>query len=335
MFYGESDKKEIKAWIKQSEDALRKELSALKTVEPSPEVVTLKEEVSTLRQELSTLKTVEPSPEVVTLKEEVSTLRQELSTLKTVEPSPEVVTLKEEVSTLRQELSALRTIEPSPELIPELTPEPTIEPAPEPTPEPTIEEKFFLPEQQDTFFNNERTKISAQLKQALNASDIEKYLATNPSEESKKLQKSLTNHLRDVKRFVDKLKLTDINNEELSEVVTAKYFKLFHRIIFNNMLVAINRGVKSSDEFYLGLLDKVNEYLSRCGIYTVNLKSGIKAEAEDYESIKPKTLKTDDKTLSGIISEIERLPYRINYLDRFGEKKFLQYAGAASIYKAV
>ena len=46
-------------------------------------------------------------------------------------------------------------------------------------------------------------------------------------------------------------------------------------------------------------------------------------------------LTNTDETLSNKISEIERLPYRINFLDEFGELKFLQYNGIMNVYKAV
>ncbi|MBD3879431.1 MAG: hypothetical protein SR1Q5_07085 [Quinella sp. 1Q5] len=241
----------------------------------------------------------------------------------------EVQALQAEVSTLKQTIDALRKQITLIEL-----PTPTTPPE-SPTPTKSLEEYFFLPESQIVFIPNERTKIPAQIKQALNASGIEKYLAANPSDASKKFQKLLSNHLRDVKKFVDKLRLSEPDESELSEVITTKYFKLFHRTIFDNMLVAIRRGFKGSDKFYLGLLAEVNKYLSRCGIYSVNMKSGKQAEIEDYENITPQIVKTNDQSLSETISDIERLPYRINYLDEFGEQKFLQYAGVASIYKAV
>ena len=298
--------------LKAEVSTLRQELNALKSL--SSEISTLKTDVSELLKKLSTLKA---PPEVQTLQADVSALKQTIDALKT---PPEVQTLQADVSALRQTIDALKA--------------PTTPPEP-PTPPPSPEELFFLPEPQGVFITNERTKIPAQIKQALNVSGIEKYLAANPSDASKKFQRLLNNHSRDVKKFVDKLRLSEPDESELSEVITTKYFKLFHRTIFDNLLVAIRRGLKDSEKFYLGLLAEVNRYLSRCGIYSVNMKSGKQAETEDYENITPQIVKTDDKSLSGTISDIERLPYRINYLDEFGEQKFLQYAGVASIYKAV
>ena len=360
MFYFDSDKQEIQDWVKEElkkfvtaqqlsqYDAefksqidvklapLQKELDALKMASISAsEVAALKAEVNTLRQELDALKAL--STEITSLKANVNELLKKLEALKAPKTSPEVQTLQEDVNALKQTIEALK----APKTLPEVqtlqedvtTLKQTIEALKAPKTSP--EEIFFLPEQQGVFITNERTKIPAQIKQALNVSGIEKYLAANPSDASKKFQKLLSNHTRDVKKFVDKLRLSEPDESELSEVITTKYFKLFHRTIFDNMLVAIQRGLKGSEKFYRGLLGEVNKYLSRCGIYSVNLKSGKQAETDDYENITPQIVKTDDKALSGTISAVERLPYRINYLDEFGEQKFLQYAGVASIYKAV
>ena len=53
---------------------------------------------------------------------------------------------------------------------------------------------------------------------------------------------------------------------------------------------------------------------------------------EDYKNMTPQIRK--NAKYAGIIAEIERLPYRINYLNEFGEQKFLQYNGVMTVYKA-
>ena len=206
-------------------------------------------------------------------------------------------------------------------------------------PTPLDEERFFLPAQDTAFLPADRKEIPAKLKEALNLGDAENFLGANPSSTSKQFQKLLTAHLKEVKRFVDKLKLDDLDDEELSETVTAKFFKLFQRTIFDNLIIAITRGLKSNNQnakdFYANFLDRLNEYLTRCGIYSINVKPDRQAEAEDYENMTPQIIKTDDAALSEKINSIERLPYRINYLDEFGEQKFFQYSGIMSVYKAV
>ena len=282
------------------------------TAAPSTELDALKNFVASLEKKIST---AAPSINMVALKNLLEKFKTELEeAVKDFVPSTEFDTLKNATAELEKRIAALET---KPE---------------EKTPSEAI---FYLPERKDIFLPNDREEIIDKVRAALAVGDIEKYLTTNQSDSSKKFQKLLANHVKEAKKFVEKLKLKDLEDEELSEAITTKYFKIFQRTIFDNLLVAIKRGLKGSEEYYLGLLAKVNEYLARCGIYSVNTTSGRKAEAEDYENMTPQTLKTEDATKAEIITSIERLPYRINYLDEFGEQKYFQYAGIMNVYKAV
>ncbi len=200
-------------------------------------------------------------------------------------------------------------------------------------------DKFFLLVQSEEYLPADRRQIPAKIKAALDMRELEQFLTEHPSTTSTQFQKILNNHAKEVKKFVDKLKLNDLDDEELSETVTAKYFKLFQRTIFDNLLIAIRRGFKASDKsanaFYSEFLALLNQYLMRCGIYSLNVTKGRKADSHDYENMTPQVIKTADETLAGMIDSIERLPYRINYRDEFGEQKFFQYAGIMNVYKAV
>lgn len=321
-------------------DSLKRELADLKkfVAQISPllaEINLLKRETFDLRQKISAPQPSTPPAEIESLKKElaelkekfaasteIESLKKELAELKIqAAQSAEIESLKKELAELKEKFAASTEIEPPAQVEPQ-----EIEPP---------EKIFYLPERKDVFIPNDRKQILKQIKAALSTGDIEKYLAANPPETSKKFQELFADHLKNAKKFVDKLKLNNLDDSELSEAVTANYFKLFHKIIFDNVLIAIKRGLLRSEKFYSGLLAKVNEYLARCGIYSVNTTSGRKAQSEDYENMSPQTLNTDDKTLKGTITEIERLPYRINYIDEFGEQKFLQYAGVMNVYKAV
>ena len=233
-------------------------------------------------------------------------------------------------------------VQPSP--IPASTKSPTpIKPEIKPpTPIPPQAQKdspekiFYLPKNDKVFISDNREKILEKIQTALKVEEIQNFLLANNSETSNKFQKLVKVHLQSVQSFINKMKLDDLDDEELSETVTQKYFKVFQQIIFDNFLVAIKRGLNGSEKnFYLDLLKKTNEYLSRAGIYTVNAKSGEKVSDEDFENMTAQVIKTADKNKIGLIAEIERLPYRINYLDEFGEQKYFQYNGTMAIFKAV
>ena len=318
------------ATLRRDIDALKRRPTPVTDTEPLRQAIaTLQQYVAALQQEVAVLKRQQPPPVDDSLRQTLAALQQEVATLKQ-QPSlaDELAALRQEIADLRQaNANMLREIESL-----KSKPSPTPQPLPQPEPPEKI---FFLPECTDVFISNERATIPAQIRRALEVGDIEAYLSANPSDTGKKFLKLISTHVREVKKFVDKLKLDNLEDEELSETVTTKYFKLFQRTIFDNLIIAIQRGLKTSDNFYSGLLEKVNEYLARCGIYTLNVKSGRKVEGDDYDNMTPQVLKTTDANLAETINEIERLPYRINYLDEFGEQKYFQYLGIMSIYKAV
>ena len=303
----------------------------------------LKAEVATLKSELDALKRQPDS--TAELKAEVTTLKSELDTLKnnsvsTAELKTQLETYKAAITNqlreifqvqfdaLKKENAALKVeVEELKKQIPTSTTPPTTLPP--------DERIFYLKPTDAVFISNDSEQIPAQISKALNVDDMKNFLIANDSEISKKFQKLISLHLKAVQSFADKLKLKDLDDEELSETVTSKYFKLFQQIIFDNLLLAIQRGVKTTDDFYTKFLAKLNAYLEQCGIYTVNAESGVKATDDDYKNMSLQNVKTSDKNLAGVICQIERLPYRINYLDEFGEQKFFQYNGMMSLYKAV
>lgn len=338
IFCTAEDKNKIESSIsrlKAEVTTLRSELDTLKR--QSNSTAELKAEISTLRSELDALKrqsdsTAELKAEIATLKDKLESqpdltaeLQTQLETYKTAITNQlrecfqvQIDALKKENDTLKDEVDKLKS---------KISP-----PPPDPPPDETI---FYLKPTDNIFIPNDREKISAQIKKALNVDDMKNFLTANDSETSKKFQKLLDVHFKAVKSFADKLKLKSLDDEELSETVTSKYFKLFQQIIFDNLLLAIQRGVKTTDNFYTDFLVKLNSYLEQCGIYSVNAKSGVKATDDDYKNMSLQNVKTSDENLAGVICQIERLPYRINYLDEFGEQKFFQYNGMMNLYKAV
>ena len=345
IFCTAEDKNKIESSIsklKAEVATLKSELDALKRQPDS--TAELKAEIAKLKGELDALKRQPDS--TAELKAEVTTLKSELDTLKnnsvsTAELKTQLETYKAAITNqlremfqvqcdaLKKENAALKVeVEELKKQIPTSTTPPT-------PPAPPDEKIFYLKPTDAVFISNDSEKIPAQISKALNVDDMKNFLIANDSETSKKFQKLISLHLKAVQSFADKLKLKDLDDEELSETVTSKYFKLFQQIIFDNLLLAIQRGVKTTDDFYTKFLAKLNAYLEQCGIYTVNAESGVKATDEDYKNMSLQNVKTSDKNLAGIICQIERLPYRINYLDEFGEQKFFQYNGMMSLYKAV
>ena len=327
MFYLDKDKSEIRAWIKNSTAPIYNRITEIETILKSDELPDatkkyLQREINeqifalsnefqsqfdTLRANSEKLKATFQS-QIEALIAENSALRSELDELK--RKPANVSDFQSENSALKRDIDELKLGGGD-------------------------IKKFYLKANDEVFIPCDRKQISAQITKALNVDDIKKFLVDNDSEISKKFQRLINTHCNALKNFLNKLKLNDLDDDELSETVTVKYFKLFHQIIFDNIIVAVKRGLNDSDDFYRAFLPKINAYLEQCGFYTVNSISGIKAEDTDYENMSPQIIETPDKNLDKIIKDIERLPYRINYLDEFGEKNFFQYNGVMILYKEV
>lgn len=385
MFYFDSDKIEIKGWIKRDILILQSRIEQVESFQNSSDIFAEVEkyvlnqlrqnneeyiaQISILKREIENLKSKPDS--TAALQAEISDLRNQnknledkiakLKTESTAALQVEILELRNqnkilssknfaletEITKIWQEIkkfAAEKISVQAPVQIPiqekiqpqiQIKPESKIKISPPPLVE-TPEEIFYLPNNEKVFITDNREKILEKIRQALKAEEIQNFLVANNSETSKKFQKLIKVHLQGVQNFINKLKLDDLDDEELSETVTSKYFKLFHQIIFDNFLVAIKRGLNSAEKnFYLELLKKTNEYLSRAGIYAVNAKSNVKVSDEDFENMTAQIVKTADKNKIDFIKEIERLPYRINYLDEFGEQKYFQYNGVMTIFKAV
>ena len=312
--------------------ALEKKVGALPPVDLEPinnSVAALSNRIDALEKNFDAIK-IPPPVDLNPLVEMINKLNAEMSLLRQSNEklSAQVAELEKNNAELSARLAKPEKNISSP---PTTTPELELKPEPEPP-----EKIFYLPEQTGAFIPNERQKISALVKQAADVKDLKKFLLANQTAAPSNFQRLLDSHVKDVQKFANKLNLKDLDDEELSETVTAKYFKLFQRIIFDNLLIVIKDRLNPSDEFYPAFLSKLNDYLSRCGIYTVNARSGQKVSDEDYANMSPQILKTDDENLIGTVKEISRLPYRMNYIsEATGETDFLQYNGIMTLYKAV
>lgn len=340
MFYFESDKAEIRGWIQSEISDLK---ITIQSVQNSSDTSDVKNYVINQLSQAN----AEYSAQIAALKSEMEKMRSQFQSefdrlnnnIKSQQDSiaalqAEIATLKSNIKSQQNSVSALKieNTKPKPE-IKKFRQKINVEVKDEDTPE----KIFYLPEQTEVFMTNDRSEILSKVQKALNVEGMQKFLSANDSDISRQFQKLLDVHKQELQNFISKLNLDNFDDEELSEGVTAKYFKLFQHIIFDNMLVAIKRGVdsKTDENFYLSFLEELNNYLVGCGIYSVNIKSGKKVSDDDYKNMSPQVKKISDKSKDGIIQNVERVPYRINYLDDFNEKKYFQYNGTMTIYKAV
>ena len=127
-----------------------------------------------------------------------------------------------------------------------------------------------------------------------------------------------------------------MNEEDLSDKISETVFKVMEKKIFNNLMIALYRGicfVKS--EANLSVINCINNYLSRCGIYTKMVRRGeiVNRDNQGYITINPQFELTNDADKNNIISEVEKLPYFMDFYDEDGELDTYQSNGKVVIFK--
>lgn len=192
---------------------------------------------------------------------------------------------------------------------------------------------FDLPMQKEAFFTGTHEEIMQKLNSAMDISDIINFLKNSQNPKKETFIRNFEKHYSEMQRFIKKLDLNAYDDDILYEKVTEKYFKVFQGMIFNNVMVSIYRNMDNQPAFYRPFLKIVNNYLTRCGIYTRYIAPNQKITDEDYADFEPIVRAVDDPAKDDIIDEIERLPYRILYISDNGKTTYRQFMGSIFVNK--
>ena len=177
------------------------------------------------------------------------------------------------------------------------------------------------PEMSQAFFHGNGEEVKAKLAQSIREMGVlVSYLSRSQIAEPARSSflKNFRWCMEALTKFHDKFDFADCDIEELSEEITEKFFKIISESLLDNVMVAIYRGGKAAAG-YKELLQKVNLYLARHGIYTMDLLPGSKLEDEMISSIETPICKATSVAADhGKIDEVELLPYFMDYEDDEG-----------------
>ena len=192
---------------------------------------------------------------------------------------------------------------------------------------PVPQNPFHLPKSKKVFFAGNPTQIQQQLAKIFELDDVMDFLHQSSFEKKDNFIRNIARYERDLKRFTEKLDLTNYDEEELSEELTDKFFKIVQQDILSNLMIAIYRGMKDAPAFYSAFLEKMNAYLKSCNIYTRDIQLGCQYQDKDLDDMLIIEKKTGEKEKNRIIEEVERLPYYMDYQNEDNETEALQYDG--------
>ena len=186
------------------------------------------------------------------------------------------------------------------------------------------------------FFRGDAITIKNELSRSIQDLDslityVKQSQITDPARQS--FIKNLGWCLDALSKLYDKFNFQKYDLDELSEEITNRFFKIIGEILLDNIMIGIYRGGKNSVG-YEQFLQKLNQYLSNCGIYTHEILPGEMVEGDLLDDIDPPiSKKTSIKSDDGKVGEVELLPYFMTYEDGDGDLDTFQKRGRIIILK--
>lgn len=317
------------------------------------------------RQEISRLKTRldAQSQTIENLRSDIAAQRQENDALKrqTVLNAQQMDALARQnaeqartMDEIRRQLAALArsSVSPAPPPLPPKPPAPmpqssasaepvvTLQPTPlvkqapiaQPKPEKPWIAAFSLPKPstKEAFFRGDAAAVRGKIAQSIQGLDALMIdVKRLPLKED--AGNSFLKNLRQTKTALEKLdqkfNFAGCDEDELSERVTDKFFKIIGDNILDNIMPGIYRGGRNAAGYEV-FLQKLNSYLIQHGIYTLDISPGAAITGNLSDHIEPPILKpTMNAADDGKIDEVELLPYFMDYEDDDGDLEWLRKSG--------
>ena len=117
------------------------------------------------------------------------------------------------------------------------------------------------------------------------------------------------------------------------EEATGAVFDIMKKSLLTQLPVAILRGSAKNPLFYGGLLEELNKYLARCGVYTLMPSSKAYFNDDDCHFMEIQPLPTKNRGDDKRVEAIERLPYCLDYIDEDEDRQVCQLDGQMTVYR--
>lgn len=189
---------------------------------------------------------------------------------------------------------------------------------------------FRLKTTENVLFEQHNEKIQKSFLKVKDIKNIKQFLEVNDFDEKEIFIKIIDKYEKELNKLISKIDL-DEDDEEISEIITDKFFANLEKNFINKFMVSIYRGMDKNKDTYKLFIGEVNTYLSNCNVYTRDVYSNHIVQNKDYEDMNIQSKKVDDEKLNNLIEEVEMLPYYINYLNDMGDKETMTIRGKITV----
>ncbi len=238
-------------------------------------------------------------------------------------------------SSCDERIKKLETVQPPPLAVsptPKLPTQEKVETVQTPPKKLSIQD-FQLKKNNRPLFSNKPGDAKKTLATVENLSGIISFLEGSNFGKKDSFIRLIKNYQHNLQKFSDKVKRGKFDEDNFSEEVTNAFFGTLQKYFLSNLPVSIYRGNSENPKFYAAFLEKINEYLSACRVYTELVEPQKIMNHDDIEKMnivkKDTAVKAEDK----IIDEVERLPYFLDYLTDDGEIERFCFDGSMVVLK--
>ena len=192
-------------------------------------------------------------------------------------------------------------------------------------------ENFDLKPTGRVFFTNKPDEVFQNLKIAGNLAGLTTFLESSDFDKKDNFIRILDNYRQNLKKVSDKVRRKKFNEDALSEEVTEAFFNTLSKHFLATIPISIYRGARQETletldsaeqakefKFYSDFLNKVNEYLAACHVYTAPIVPKSTMTSTDIDRMSVTRKDTEDPAEDNVIDEVERLPYYMDYITEDG-----------------
>lgn len=147
--------------------------------------------------------------------------------------------------------------------------------------------------------------------------------------------KLLNSYKKELINDFNKIKINEIERDEISSAVICAVGKAVSRSVTDKMVTTVCDRIRRGQSEYKVFLNAINSYLESIGFYTEQIKIGENlTKGSNIIHMNPVYTPTSDRTMHGVIYDIQTLPYLINFIDENENKDVYVCKGACLVYRS-
>ena len=180
-------------------------------------------------------------------------------------------------------------------------------------------------------------EVKEYIRKAIDITGMETALETSGIDDKNRsiYNKLLNSYQKELINDFNKINANELESDEISSTVICVVGKAVSRSVTDKIVTAVCDRIRRGQSEYKVFLNAINSYLESIGFYTEQIKIGENiTKGSNSIHMNPVYTPTSDRTMHGIIYDIQTLPYLINFIDENENKDVYVCKGSCAVYRS-